>query len=185
MSSTSRNPKIKKARDRHIPEIAAIADFYAQSRDAHGERIREGFLVSFYSEADYREFLSNCDHFYVALNSSGVIGFLLAFSQELIPESDWVGTQLRRTETQPFTLAKQLAIKADNVNSGVGTSLYRYLLERCSDVPIFSAIVLEPLNQPSVQFHKRLGFEQVREVTPPDGIKRGVWRRMPDREAVS
>lgn len=183
MFSTSGNSEIEKARGRHIPEIAAIADFYAKSRDADAGG--GGFLVSSYSEADYRQFLLDCDHFYVALNSSGVIGFLLAFSQVLIPESDWVGTQLRRTETQPFTLVKQLAIKAESTNSGVGTSLYGYLLERCSDVPIFSAIVLEPPNQPSVQFHKRLGFEQVREVTPPDGIKRGVWRRMPDSESIS
>jgi len=179
MVKTPHNWLVEKVQQNHIPEIFAIARDYDRDLLTRTGNTKDGFLVSRYSEEVYQSFLIQADHFYVGLENDVVIGFLLGFSRDLIPELDWVGTQMKARDTRPFILVKQVAIQRSYLGSGLALLLIQYVLERSKNKPLVSVIVAVPPNPRSMKFHERLGFKKVWEATPPDGIPRDVWCREP------
>jgi GNAT superfamily N-acetyltransferase len=167
---------VEKTQQHHIPTIAAIAAEYDYEQLKSTGNIENGFLVSNYSEDTYRDFVSHADHFYVVLEEEAVVGFILAFSRDLIPGNDWVGSKMKQLEEYPFILIKQAAVTRSCVGKGVATLLFNYLIDHNPAIPLIGAIVLTPPNQRSIHFHEKLGFKKIWRVTPPDGIVRGVWR---------
>ena len=179
MVNINHNWSIIEAQQNHIPEIFAIAKDYDFDHLMHINNVKDGFLVSAYPEKTYKTFLTQSDHFYVALDHNTVVGFLLAFSSGLIPKFDWVGTQMRSRDARPFILIKQVAVRRNYLGKGLAEMLYQYLMERSQINPLLSVIVTDPPNDRSTRFHVKHGFEKIWDVTPPDGISRKVWCREP------
>lgn len=179
MEKSQQNWLIEKAQRNHISEIYAIARSYDCDQLRRSDNMKDGFLVSAYSEDVYKRFLTHADYFYVALEDNTVIGFLLGFSRDLIPEFDWVGTQMKSRDTRPFILIKQAAVLRSHIGKGVAMLFFHYLSEYGKNQPLVSVTVADPPNPRSVRFHEKLGFKKVWEVTPPDGMPRDVWCREP------
>ncbi len=171
---------IEKATPQHLPGILDVvrANSFEQSDTA--ERARRGFLVSAFTESDYRRFITYDDHFYVGLIEDSVIGFVLAYRRAFIDRSEWLNWRLREHFQHDFTLIKQVAVHPARIGLGFGVELYEHLLRLTDPLPALAAIVLVPPNEISIRFHERFGFVKIAEGTPPDGMPRGVWAiRMP------
>ena len=169
--------RIVTASREHLSEIADLAR--ANRLDSLNEETAAecGFLVSGYDLADYKDFLEQAGHFYVMVDGNIVLGFVLGFASRNITANEWVGTQLRTRLGRDFVLIKQVCIAADQTSRGFATQLYDHLIREAPDRPIVGAIVADPPNRRSTQFHKKLGFRKIWTVTPPDGLVRDVWFR--------
>ena len=168
---------IVKACASHAQEISALAGrFELSSLSMHDAR-SHGFLVSSYSEQDYAEFARRGGHFHVVLHDSQVASFLLGYTRDEIRIGTGVDDHLADRYQEPFLIIKQICVRPDFAQQGLASSLYNHALKQVPLMRVFAAIVLEPLNLPSIRFHEKLQFEKVFELTPPDGLLRGVWSR--------
>ena len=160
MDKSQQNWLIEKAQLDHLPGIYAIARSYDRDQLIQSNSMQDGFLVSAYSEDLYTRFLTASDHFYVALEDNVVIGFLLAFSRNLIPEFDWVGTKMKTRDHRLFILVKQAAVQRSHLGKGVAMLFFQYLANYSQYQPLISVTVADPPNPRSVRFHKKLGFKK-------------------------
>ena len=62
-----------------------------------------------------------------------------------------------------FLYVDRIAVAESHRNRGVGTLLYRRVIDRANElgVPVVAEVSLKPLNAGSMRFHHRLGFEDV------------------------
>lgn len=171
--------RIEPAEPRHLREIAHLAETNKLKVMPPDVAPELGFLVSEFRESDYRHFLTHAEYFYVLLDNEAVVGFLLAYSRQHIPPDDLLGSLLKDRYSEPFVVIKQICIAAGSISRGLATGLYEHLLSQAPDCPLFAAVVLDPPNVRSINFHEKMGFEKVLEVKPRDGMLRGVWRREP------
>ena len=166
---------IHKAQIQHVPSIVSIAKEYEYNLLKQTKNFEKGFLVSDYSESDYHNFITISDHFYVALDNETVMGFLLAFSRNNIPESEWLVNNSNFRIKQPYILIKQIAVAHQHLGEGIATQLYKHLMEHNPNVSLLAAIVLSPLNKASIDFHQDLGFFKLFEATASDKLHRSIW----------
>jgi predicted GNAT superfamily acetyltransferase len=170
-------PRIETARPEHLEQVIALAGAY-QLQSMEPERAKEhGFLVSGFTDDEYREFLTRADHFRVLLAGDEVLGFVLAYSSDRIASNEWMNLKIKSESLVPFVLIKQICVLPAQIGGKAGTMLYRDLIDRVPDRPLFTVIVADPPNPRSIAFHEKLGFEKVFEATPPDGFPRSIWRR--------
>ena len=98
----------------------------------------------------------------VATDSSGVIGFA-SFGDFRA----WPGYR--------FTVEHSVHVRADRRGAGAGTALMRVLLARAAAMGKHVMIAgVDADNQPSLQFHERLGFSRVAHFSQV-GFKFGRW----------
>lgn len=140
----------------------------------YDEDRNEGFLVSSYSKEQYEELISNVDFFYVAEKNGAVIAFILAFFDNTILD-DVLNNLIEKYVGRKFVLIKQICVDKLFVKQGIGNKLYKFLLDYTDHTPILAAIVLKPENTVSINFHEKLGFRQLFEFIPIDGMLRGMW----------
>lgn len=177
--SCSGDFRIGPAKPQYVDQIYALAQEYSLERTAPAQAAERGFLVSNFQEADYRDFLDRANHFYVLLEQENVCGFVLAYSNDRIQSDEWLNLPIESRHPAPFVFVKQTCVRPDLAGRGLATLLYRYLLSQTQGWPLFAVIVLEPLNHRSIVFHEKHGFKKLFEITPPDGMLRGVWIRNP------
>ncbi len=171
--------QIVKARTCHARDISALAGRFQLSSLSPQDARAHGFLVSGFCERDYAAFAKRGDHFYVVLHDTQVVGFLLGYTREEIEPGAVVDRHLADRYQEPFLIIKQICVRPDFAKHGLASRLYDHVARQVPRFRIFAAIVLEPLNLPSIRFHEKLQFEKVLEITPPDGLPRGVWSRQP------
>ena len=171
--------RIEVARSEHVPQISVLAQTYNLEQMASEQVVRLGFLVSNFNEEDYRVSVRRANHFYVLLENRNLYGFLYAYSSDRIQHDDWLNLFIKSRHPDPFVTIKQICIRPDLTGRGLATSLYQHLFSQVQGCPLFAAIVLEPENHRSIIFHERHGFMKVFQVTPPDGMLRGIWMRNP------
>lgn len=147
------------------------------------EAKREGFLVSNYEAADYQEFLTRAEHFYVARCGEKLAGFLIAYSSDRVGPEEWLNTQVKK-HFDKFVVIKQICVDPEYESRGIASLFYEYVIIRSPGLPIVAAVVSEPENEPSRRLHQRLGFQPSLELTPPDGLRRLVWVRPSMRPEV-
>lgn len=174
--------KIKKATPEHLSQIVNLAQSYNIKRLPSDKIYYLGFLVSDFQEKDYLSFIHKADYFYVLYEGDSLYGFLYAYSSDLITGNEYVNQLITTDYSESFVLIKQICIQPSLVGQGLATYLYQYLFDQTMEYSLFTAIVLEPFNQRSVTFHERLGFQQIFQCTPKDGLPRGVWRRVPGQK---
>lgn len=173
MGDATGRVEVRRATDRDLDQILELARSRAltpDSRDAGDQ----GFLVSAFDLDDYRYRVENADYFFVAVEGDRVVGFLLGYTSDQLLPDEWLNRRVEATLGR-FIVIKQVTVARDVARSGVGSQLYYEILTRSGDLPVIAAVVAEPVNRASARFHKKLGFEEMTHLTPPDGIPRSVW----------
>ncbi len=167
--------RIKPASHSHVGQLASLARSYSLREMASDRASEVGFLVSDFGEAHYHDFLGRANHFYVLLEKTSVLGFVLAYSSDRIQGDEWLNLLIKDRHPEPFVLIKQICIRQDVTGESLATQLYHYIFQHSPQSDLFAAVVLHPPNARSVTFHEKLGFIKIFEVQCPDGILRGVW----------
>ncbi len=180
--TATRDVRIRLAVPKDLPAILRIAK--GNALGCSPLPVSSGFLVSGYNAEQYLELCSLADCFYVVEEPYGIVGFLLAYSLGRAGICDPTEQAIRRKDSRPFILAKQVCVEPNFAGKGYGQRLYRHLFKTRPTLPTVAAIVVNPLNLRSIQFHDRLGFVPWFETTPEDGLKRSVWRRKPQSNGV-
>ncbi|WP_030683797.1 GNAT family N-acetyltransferase [Streptomyces cellulosae] len=176
--------EIVRAGEAHLAQIVALAGDWRLDTSDPERAGRDGFLVSDYTIEDYRAQLGTAEHFWVAVKGSEVVGYLLAYSDERIGPDEWLNHRIKST-LGAFLVIKQICVARSAGRSGVASQLYHHVLERWSGSPVIAAVVSEPYNEASVGFHRKLGFDELTRLTPPDGRERMVWvSRKPRQELL-
>ncbi|MEU9399132.1 GNAT family N-acetyltransferase [Streptomyces sp. NPDC048242] len=175
--------QIVRAREDHLEQITALAASRSLDRTDPLQARHEGFLVSDFTEQTYRARLNTAEHFYVAVKGTTVLGFLLAYSDERLEPDEWLNRRIR-SALGSFLVIKQICVARDAARQGVASRLYYHVLDQCEEKPVIAAVVAEPANEASTRFHRRLGFEELIRLVPPDGRQRVVWVRRKPREML-
>lgn len=145
----------------------------------------DGFLVSAFSREQYAHFIENYEYFYKAEEQGRMLGVLMAYRSEHVSPADVNNSLIRASVIGDFVLVKQIFLAPEAAGKGVGRQLYRRLFADAGEqLPFVCAIVLEPFNRRSCDFHSRLGFTEYLHFTPvpdKDGLvrKRSAWIRPP------
>ncbi|RLD84545.1 MAG: hypothetical protein DRJ07_04820 [Bacteroidetes bacterium] len=170
--------RIIPTKEKYLEQIVPLANSYQINRLTESEINMHGFLVSGYNYKEYLAYLENTKYFYLCVYDGVVVGFILAYNDCNIQESEWLNMKIKAYENRPFVLIKQICVAKENLGKGIAKKLYEYLFEQIKQLVSYAVIVTEPLNIPSINFHEKLGFKKQFEETPPDGLKRGVWKRI-------
>ena len=164
--------------EEHLARIVALAESWQLStlgdNGRAGAASTTGFLVSDYKIDDYRARVGSAEFFLAAFEEDELVGFTLAYRSDSLRKDEWVNRRVRVT-LGPFLVIKQVCVSPTRVRSGVASRLYYEVLPAESARPVIAAVVDEPKNLPSAAFHRRLGFEELTTLVPPDGIKRTIW----------
>jgi ribosomal protein S18 acetylase RimI-like enzyme len=167
---------IRNATESDVPAVAKLASKLALVAGEAGSQ-KGGFLVSGFTNAEYSQFVATAEHFYVCVEDDIITGFLLAYSAQSVDPANTVESLLKYVYIDDFVLIKQIAVDPEHNRTGVGTRLYRFLIERMPNTALLSAIVLDPPNAASVHFHERFEFRYLLDVKADDGLPRGIWHR--------
>lgn len=106
-------------------------------------------------------------------DTADVVGFCLV----LPPGSPYDSVNYRwfSERYDRFMYLDRVAIDAVHQGRGLGTALYaevgRLLIEQFAAVPLALEINVDPPNEPSLAFHRRLGFTEVGQQDTPYGIR--------------
>ncbi len=164
--------KIRKAVGEDAEQISRIAE--ENGLKVFRKVKKQGFLVSDYSKEDYVLFINTCKYFYVLECNGAVKAFLFTYDQEELPSNSIVNVKIKNMAKHDFILIKQICVDAKEQNKGYGKMLYEYLMNTVN-VDIFAAVVMQPKNIASDEFHKELGFQCIGLVQAEDGMKRGIY----------
>jgi predicted GNAT superfamily acetyltransferase len=178
--------QVVRATDEHLQQIVQLAESRSLGATPKARRstaIEGGFLVSAYTEADYRARLMTADFFYVAVKGTEVRAFLLAYSSDKVEPDEWLNHRIK-TRLGSFLVIKQICVAKDAARSGIASMLYYHVLEKWETSPVIAAVVNQPPNEASARFHHKLGFQELTRLTPPDGMPRVVWVWRKPREAM-
>ncbi|MBA4862697.1 GNAT family N-acetyltransferase [Streptomyces sp. PSKA54] len=175
--------EIVRADEAHLPDILALADSWRLDARNPERAGNEGFLVSDYTLEHYRARLATAEHFWVAVKGTEVLGFVLAYSDQRIEPDEWLNHRIKTT-LGAFLVIKQICVSRSSARTGVASRLYHHVLEQWQGTPVIAAVVTEPYNAASTLFHRKLGFEELTRLTPPDGKQRMVWVWRKPRESM-
>jgi GNAT superfamily N-acetyltransferase len=173
-SYSSINPyhlkKLLRVRKAEVYDVDAIFDVAASVGTS--EKVAEqGFLVDDYlSRPNYykkkiKNWIQNLGHFYVA-EYDKIYGFMIAYTREewLADNPDWVNEvywnpDFVKSWTDNFIVVDKTAVYADLTGIGIGSLIYKRLLEDLKDegiVHIFAETIISPQpNFASLQFRKK------------------------------
>jgi ribosomal protein S18 acetylase RimI-like enzyme len=200
---------VERATEDDLDRIVEIAERLQLNEQATQDT---GFLVSDFGRSHYRAFVKYSQErpdqikFLVAKDSTlKIIGFLLAYDENYVTrlpegESPWRENSTEKTILRVlapvkfllvtpqtnFYLIKQVAVHPDHSRKGVGQVLYFEFLSNIEADYVFSAIVADPHNAASENFHRSLGFAPImqcysfskkREVERGGPYINNVWLR--------
>ncbi|MEE4543074.1 GNAT family N-acetyltransferase [Streptomyces sp. V4-01] len=176
--------EIARAGEEHVEQIARLAESRSLTGpDGARRRVAGGFLVSAYAEADYRARVETAEHFYVAVKGGRVSAFLMAYSSDRVEPDEWLNRRIK-TALGSFLVVKQICVAREEARTGLASMLYYHVLDQWDESPVIAAVVNEPPNDASARFHRKLGFQQLTRLTPPDGMPRVVWVWRKPREPI-
>lgn len=165
---------VRPARAADLAAVVSIARRRALGEMENRRASANGFLVSSYNEADYKDLLTRANQFLVAEEYHQILGFVIAYGSETLQPTEWLNLRVRE-ELPNFLVVKQIATDVEQAGRGIGTRLYEAVLARTFDRPVIAAVVTDPENKPSEALHRALGFVPYRSLVPPDGLPRMVW----------
>ncbi len=98
--------------------------------------------------------------FYIAKEEE-IIGFIICFKEN--SSYDSLNYKFFSDTESKFLYIDRIAIKDSFRREGIGKSFYNYIEQIATEEKIYLCCEINttPLNQPSMQFHKKLGFKQV------------------------
>lgn len=169
---------IRQAAASDVPGLHALAETWLLENQEFPEKT--GFLVSNFSIDEYHQSLEKTDYFWVAEDNEGLCGFLLAYPSDAIESDEIINSCLKYSLTEEFLLIKQICVVQGK--KGVASQLYSELIRKNEHGLLLAAVVNEPMNRKSVDFHRRKGFDHLLDMRPPedaDGVirMRSIWYR--------
>ncbi|CAB0150629.1 hypothetical protein PSI9734_01072 [Pseudidiomarina piscicola] len=167
---------IRPATHDDVPALHALAESWLLKNLPAPEDT--GFLISNFSQDKYHAYIDSAEYFWVAEEDGQLGGFLLAYHSESIQPDEIVNSCLRYSVVEPFTLIKQIC--ASGKVRGATRALYEKLFAEMSTDLALAAVVNEPLNTRSIEFHRKVGFHFLWDLKPPadyDGEirTRSIW----------
>ncbi|WP_234431127.1 GNAT family N-acetyltransferase [Streptomyces sp. NRRL F-5053] len=155
--------EIVRAGEEHLQQIVRLAESRNLSTTDRTDTgaTEGGFLVSAYTEADYRARLGTAEQFYVAVKGGEVLAFLLAYTSDQLEPDEWLNHRIKIT-LGGFLVIKQVCVARGAARLGIGSMLYYRVLEHWQESPVIAAVVNDPPNEASSRFHHKLGFQQSR-----------------------
>lgn len=176
--------KIRPVAKEDLNKIHIIANQNSLS-NINSKDIKNGFLVPEYSGFSYSDCIEKYKHFYVLTEDNIVRAFLLGYEQGDLNWNNFVNKRIKRRSTREFALIKQICVDRDCFKRGFASMLYTHFIDMVK-TDIYLAVVLEPYNEASIEFHNSLGFEQVMQVVAEDGKERGVfYKSYEDSEKIN
>lgn len=170
--------EIRVATHEDVDTIHALAEQWLLSHQEAPEKT--GFLISNFSKDAYHGYIDSAEYFWVAETDGEIDAFLLAYSSKSIKPEEIVNSCLRYSMTEDFILIKQICANRNSSVRGAAFKLYNKLFKEMNEDFALAAVVNEPLNTKSVEFHQRAGFGHLWDLTPPpdfDGETRirSIW----------
>lgn len=168
------------ALDSQIKDIYSITESFDLSKGNSNER---GFLVSSFTLEQYNDFFKDPrKHLYVSTVDNKVMGFIYGYYVDDGEDSESLKTY-KDLGAQGDFVVKQICVHPDSPK-GTGTFLMSKLF-KIIDGDIYLAIVSDPLNIPSLLFHKKMGFVETTRITENDGLGRIIMVRYCNQELKS
>jgi predicted GNAT superfamily acetyltransferase len=184
MAGSPARVEILRAGEEHVEQIARLAESRSLiGPDGTRRRVEGGFLVSAYAETEYRVRVETAEHFYVAVKGGQVLAFLMAYSSGRVEPDEWLNRRIK-TALGSFLVIKQICVAREEARTGIASMLYYHILDQWDESPVIAAVVNDPPNDASARFHRKLGFQELTRLTPPDGMRRVVWVWRKPREAI-
>ncbi|WP_152521698.1 GNAT family N-acetyltransferase [Marinimicrobium sp. LS-A18] len=167
---------IRRATYDDVPALHALAERFLLENLKDPENT--GFLISNFSLDVYKAYVDSAEYFWVAEEDGKLGGFLLAYKSESIKPEEVINSCLRYSVIQPFTLIKQICSSGEV--RGAASALYQTLFDEMDTELALAAVVNEPLNTKSIEYHRKLGFGHLWDLHPPadyDGVTRtrSIW----------
>ncbi|WEK55887.1 MAG: GNAT family N-acetyltransferase [Candidatus Cohnella colombiensis] len=166
------NTIIRKAQMSDLPDIVKLAKENNLDRISTASQ-QKGFLVSNFSMEQYEQCIQQNELFFVIEVAQVVRGFLLAYRKHELDSTSLIYRKIMKHAKDDFTLIKQICIERNSHQHGYGSRLYDYIMLN-TEHDIYLAIVLEPINKASINFHFKLGFKQISTFIGEDQKKRGI-----------
>lgn len=161
---------IRKAKIKDVDAIFRIAE----ENKLNDDNVKQGFLVSDFSRLDYLTKIEALAHFYVIECEKKIVGFTFLYQSHDMDMSLKVNQNIKKASQGKFLIIKQVAIAKSHQHLGMGREIYDFLF-RQFDCDFFTAIVSEPKNQISIDFHLKTGFEKIADVLENDGLPREIY----------
>jgi ribosomal protein S18 acetylase RimI-like enzyme len=158
----------------HLPSVVALARSWQLDNLPISEDRSQGFFIAGWELHEYQNFLDKAEYFYVVTEGAKLAGFGVAYSQRHAHLDPWLHRELM-PHVAEYMLFEQLCIAPEWVGRGVGTSVMRHMLNLHGHATVISEVTREPLNEASVNMHKRLGFTPLLELTRPNGFPTTAW----------
>jgi ribosomal protein S18 acetylase RimI-like enzyme len=174
------NLRIERADPTHLQAVTALAQRWQIDTRADNKISSQGFLMAGWQLNDYQTFLDEAEYFFVAIhNDTELAGFSVAYSQRHAHLDPWLHRELaQHLDLDEYMLWEQLCIAPEWARRGVGTRLLHHLLlQYGSQVPVIDELARSPLNQASVNLHKKFGFAPLIDLTRPSGILTTIWMK--------
>jgi GNAT superfamily N-acetyltransferase len=167
-----------------VPEIFTLAEKLSPDKLSPDSLKHIGFLRP-YTRAEYRQFVTVAEYFYVFRIEGRIVGFVLAHTSDRLScfASDEVYSRIAVSKGgSSFIVVRQVAVDPDFVGRGYGRYLYEQLSQKIRsfnsrDDTAMAFIWEKPLNnEASANFHKALGWHRVDE---HKGLQKGgdvgIW----------
>lgn len=169
---------IRSATVQDIPFIDALTRSLVVKRDED----RYGFVeMPIPDTKGWVQRVANNQYFYVATERDP-IGFVAAYSNIrlslLYPEHNALVSNVLSKE-KPFVYVDMIAVAPTHQRSGIAQKLEERVFSLASTVGVrhcFGVICHKPRNEPSISFHKRLGWRLEEEIDYAD-LRFGVYHK--------
>jgi len=165
---------IEQATIDHLPSVVALARSWQLDNLPVGEDRSQGFFIAGWELREYQTFVEKAEYFSVVTEVMKLAGFAVAYSQRHARLDPWLHRELT-PHIAEYLLIEQMCVAPEWVGRGVGTSLMRHMLNLHANGAVISEITREPLNEASVNLHKRFGFTPLLELTRPNGFPTTAW----------
>ena len=98
---------------------------------------------------------------YFLFNGDKVIGFIVCFRENATYKTK--NYKIYSTIKNQFLYIDRVVIKELHRRKGIGKSLYRNIesISISKNIPLCCEVNIEPLNQPSIDFHNNFGFHKL------------------------
>ncbi|CAJ1938985.1 unnamed protein product [Cylindrotheca closterium] len=180
-------PNIRLARPTDASDLEQLAQSVSLKNLNKSNHVKDGFLVSGFEAKEYSKFSRDAEHFLVLHVRGELVGFLLAYGSEKITQGEELNMHIKTTMCDKFVLIKQICISPHHKHrrKGYASILYKELYARTTHYyeheggltrAIYAAIVKEPANPASLEFHTKMGFIMREMFTPQaDGRPRHIY----------
>ena len=98
---------------------------------------------------------------YFLFNGDEVIGFIVCFRENATYKSK--NYKFFSSIKDQFLYIDRVVIKSSYREKGIGTNLYNFVekIAKKNDISLCCEVNTKPENIPSIQFHKKFGFEEI------------------------